>query len=148
MKDTPKIRQSLHELEAMKPLSASPQRPISSIFQEIGTHLSEILRSEFQLARVELRQDFAEVAKASLWLVVGGVFAMYAFGLMLLSAVYGLGEVLPLWASALIIGTSMAFVAAVLLLIGRRKLKVTSLRPDKTLQTLQENVTWLKKQTE
>jgi hypothetical protein len=51
----------------------------------------------------------------------------------------------PLWASALIVGIGMGLIATVFLFVGRRKMKLASLRPDETIESLQENVTWLKK---
>jgi Putative Actinobacterial Holin-X, holin superfamily III len=48
----------------------------------------------------------------------------------------------------LIVGGVVAILAAIFFVIGQKKVKLGSLRPDKTIQSLQENVTWLKKQTE
>jgi len=45
------------------------------------------------------------------------------------------------------VGVGVGLVAVVLLLIGRKRMSVASLRPDKTIQTLEDNVTWLKTQT-
>ena len=124
------------------------QRPISSIFQEIGAHLTEIFRSEIQLARAEIRQDARQVAKASIVIGIGAILAAYGLGFLLLAAVYALGKQLPLWLSALVVGSGLALPGAIFLLVGRKRMKVASLTPDKTIQSLQENVTWLKKRTE
>jgi hypothetical protein len=123
------------------------RRPLSGIFQEIGSHLTEILRSEVRLARAEISQDVGQFAKASVLLVAGVVFALYAFGLFLLAAVYALEQTLPAWGAALIVGGGLGAVAAVVFLIGRKRVQQASLLPDKTIQSLQENVTWMKRQT-
>ena len=138
-------KDSFEDFEDMDVLSRYGQRPISGILQEMGTHLTEILRSEVRLASAEIRQDVTQVAKASLFLVVSGVFGLYAFGLILLAVVYALQETWPPWASASIVGVGTGILAAMFLLIGRKKMKLASLRPDKTIQSLEENVTWLKK---
>jgi hypothetical protein len=72
---------------------------------------------------------------------------LYAFGFLLLAIVYALQETWPPWASALSVSFGVAIVAAMLLLMGRKRMKLASLRPDKTIQSLEDNVTWLKKQT-
>lgn len=125
----------------------SSVRPISAVFQEIIGHLTEIIRSEVRLARAELRQDAADVGRASVLLVIGGLMALYTFGLILLAAVYALNQAVAPWASALIVGGAVGIAAAVFLVIGRQKLKAANLRPEKTIQSLQENVTWMKNQT-
>jgi len=148
MKDNFKFSKgSFEELDDMDATSRSGRRPISSIFQEIGTHLTEILRSEVRLAGEEIRQDVTQVAKASTFLVISAVLALYALGFILLAAVYALGDTVPSWASALIVGGGIGILAAIFLLIGRKRMKLTSLKPDKTIRSLQENVTWLKQRT-
>jgi hypothetical protein len=42
----------------------------------------------------------------------------------------------------------VGMLAGLFLLIGRNKMNLASLRPDKTIQSLEENVTWLKKRKE
>src|SRR4051812_22603807 len=123
MKDNFKFNKgSFEELEDMEVTSTSGRRPISSILQEIGTHLTEILRSEMRLAGEEIRQDLTKVAKASIFLVISAVLALYALGFILLATVYALGNTLPSWASALIIGAGVGILAAIFLLIGRKRM--------------------------
>jgi hypothetical protein len=146
MKEKTKISKDRFE-ESPDVSSGSGARPFSGIFQEIVTHLTEIIRSEIRLARAEIRQDVVQVSRAGVFLLTGALFGMYAFGFVLLAAVYALGNTMPAWASALIVGAGLGLIGALCLWLGRKKLKLASLRPDKTIQSLQENVTWLKKQT-
>ena len=130
-----------------EPSAGSRPRPLSSILQEIGTRLTEILRSEVRLARLEVQHDIRQVAKASIILAVGVVLALYGFGFMLMSVVYAIAQTLPVWAAALTVGGGLGILAAIVTLVGRKKMQLASLRPDKTIQSVQVNVTWLKKQT-
>ena len=125
--------------------SASAVRPVPQILQEILEHLTEIIRSEFRLARAEVGQDLERVRKASTLLAAGAVFGLYALGFILLSLVYGLASTLPLWLAALIVGVGVSVLAAVFLQIGRKKIKQASLKLDETIGSLEENVTWIKK---
>jgi hypothetical protein len=134
-------------LNSTRASSKSAVRPVSQILQEIVTHVTEIIRSEVRLARAEVREDVTQVSRASVFFVIGGVFGFHALGLILLGLVYALGGTVPLWLSAVIVGIGASVVAAIFLQIGRTKLKQTSLKPDKTIRSLQENVTWIKKQT-
>lgn len=123
-------------------------RTFSEILQEIAGHLAEIVRSEIRLARVEMRQDFAQVARASVFLAAGAIFALYALGFVLLGVVYALATNIDPWLAALIVGGAVGLVATILLLVGRTKLSRTDLRPDETIRSVQENITWMKKQVE
>jgi uncharacterized membrane protein YqjE len=127
--------------------SQSGGRSVSQILQEIVNHVTEIIRSEVRLARAEVREDVTQITRASVFFVIGGVFAFHALGFVLLGLVYALGTRMPLWLSAVIVAISAAVIAVVFLLVGRTKIKQTSLKPDKTIHSLQENVTWMKKQT-
>lgn len=127
--------------------SKSSVRPIASILQEVLAQLTEIIRSEIRLASVEIREDVTKVARAGIFLVVSAVLALYAFGFILFAGVYALARIAPLWASALIVGVVIGVIATGFLFVGRRKMKLASLRPDATIESFQENVTWLKKHT-
>jgi uncharacterized membrane protein YqjE len=126
--------------------SSNQDRPLSRILQETVAHLTEIIRSEIQLARVEVRADIAQVAKACVFVAVGAVFGLYALGFALLGVVYALATRVTPWLSALIVAVGMGVIAAIFLLVGRTKMKQVDLKPDNTIRSLQENVTWMKKQ--
>jgi hypothetical protein len=122
-------------------------RSLSQILQEIVRHITEIFRSEMRLARAEVREDVTQVRKSGVYFVIGAVFAFHALGFFLLGLVYALGTTMALWLSALVVSAGAGVIAVTLLSVGRRKLKQTNLMPDKTIRSLQENVTWMKRQT-
>lgn len=128
--------------------SKSAGRSLSQILQEIINHLTEIIRSELRLAQVEVRDDITHVTKAGMVLLVGGVFAFQALMFVLLGLVFALGSRMSLWASAAIVGVGAGVVAAVLLRVGRTRIRQARIKPEKTIRSLQENLTWMKKQTE
>jgi cytochrome c biogenesis protein CcdA len=139
-----------HESDAVDETPASLKSgggSFSQILQEIVNHVTEIMRSESQLLRAEVREDVTQVTKAAVFFVIGAVFAFHALGFVLLGLVYALGSRTPLWLSAVIVGVGAAVIAAIFLRIGRTKIQQASLKPDKTIRSLQENVTWMKKQT-
>jgi len=110
------------------------------------SHVSEIFRSELKLVRTEIRQDLQRVAKVSALLAAGAVLALYSIGLLLLAVVYALQTVVAAWLAAVIVGVSVAVLSAVLFLMGRSLAKKTNLRPEATIQSFEENLSWLKKQ--
>ncbi len=93
-----------------------------------------------------MRQDVTQVANAGVFFGIGAAFGLFALGFILLGIVYALGNIMPQWLSAVIVGASTGIVATIFLLAGRSKMRRASLKPDETIQSLQENLTWIKQQ--
>jgi hypothetical protein len=108
----------------------------------------DLVRSELDLARAELRQEGRRLS-AGVGLMAGAaVAAMLALALLLMTIAWGLAAAFewPVWVGLAIV-TAVGFVAAAsLALAGRRKL---SGRPHfpKTTETMKENSRWIRART-
>ena len=120
------------------------QRSFPEVLQDIVGNLQEIIRSEFRLAKTELKEEAAEAAKPAATFGVGLVLGFYGIGFLLLAAVYGLSTVMAGWLAALLVGTVLAIVAIALMSSSGKKLKRVNPTPDKTMRSLEENVQWAK----
>src|SRR5882757_2794782 len=96
------------------------ERVISDVLQDIFANLQEIVRSEFRLAKVEIKAEAARAAKAGTLLAAGAVLFLYAGGLLLLAGMYALSLVLQLWLAAAVVGALVAVIAAIILRAARR----------------------------
>jgi fatty acid desaturase len=128
--------------------SNTSERPISRIIEDILRHVGEIIRSEVRLVQTEIRQDFCDVKKAGSYLAAAGVACMFALGFLLLAAVYGLSTIMPPWLAAIAVGVVVGIVGVALLTKGLHLLKDTSMTPDRTIQSLEDNLKWFKKHVE
>jgi len=122
------------------------QRSVPEVLQDIVSNLQEIIRSEFLLAKAELKEEAKQAAKPATTFGAGLVFGIYGMGFLLLAATYGLALVMPVWLAALLVGTGLAIVAVALMSWSGKKLKRINPIPDKTIQSLEENVQWAKHQ--
>jgi uncharacterized membrane protein YqjE len=120
------------------------QRSIPEVLQDIVGNLQEIIRSEFRLAKTELKEEASRAAKPAATFGMGLVFGFYGVGFLLLSSVYALSAVMAGWLAALLVGTILAIVAIALVSSGGKKLKRVNPTPDKTIRSLEENVQWAK----
>jgi uncharacterized membrane protein YqjE len=120
------------------------QRSFPEVLQDIVGNLQEIIRSEFRLAKTELKEEAAEAAKPAATFGVGLVLGFYGIGFLLLAAVYGLSMVMAGWLAALLVGAVLAIVAIALMSSSGKKLKRVNPTPDKTMRSLEENVQWAK----
>jgi uncharacterized membrane protein YqjE len=122
------------------------QRTVSDVLQDIIGNVQQIIRSEFRLAKAELKEKADRASKPAVFVASGALITVYGLGFLFLAAVYGLAVVMPEWAAALIVGAVLSIIGVMVLSSGRAKLKAIDPTPDKTVQTLKENVQWAKEQ--
>jgi hypothetical protein len=125
---------------AARAADASP----GQLASEVAKDMSTLVRQEVALAKAELQQE-AKTAGTAVGAFGGAGFAGY-FVLVFLSlaAMYGLAPIMPTGWAALIVAGLWAVVAAVLALMGRSKLKGFSPKPERTIETVKEDVQWAK----
>jgi uncharacterized membrane protein YqjE len=120
---------------------------IAGLLQEIVSNIQNIIRSEVRLAKAEIREDATSMARAAGMLVAGAVLGIYALGILLLFVVYALRGPLPDWAAALIVGIAVAAIAGILVMVGLKKIKSVNPAPEQTIDSIKEDVQWVKQQT-
>jgi uncharacterized membrane protein YqjE len=121
-------------------------RTIGEIMGDIVAHAQEIIRSEIQLAKTELRQEGAKAVQAGIISAVGATIGLFGLGFLLLACVYALSIVMPNWAAALIVGFMLVVVAGICVMLGRERWQAVH-KPDRTIGEMKENVQWLKHPT-
>jgi hypothetical protein len=107
-----------------------------------------LLRQEMALATHELRVELRNTIRAVMFLGIGIGIAAIGGWLLILMLVHLLQALtaLPLWACYGIVGGLLAAGGIVLLVLGKRKLARLHLVPQQTVETMQENVQWIKSQ--
>jgi uncharacterized membrane protein YqjE len=126
---------------------AAGDRSLSGVLQDIIRNVQEIVRSEVRLAKTEILEEAAKAKSSTLLLGAGAVTAIFAMLFFLLMIVYALTLVVPSWAAALIVGAALAVVASVMLTAGVRRFKQIHPTPERTVETIKENVEWAKQRT-
>jgi Putative Actinobacterial Holin-X, holin superfamily III len=92
-----------------------------------------------------VQEKLVAASKPAGSVAAGVTLAAYGLGFLLVSAMYGLCIVLQPWLAALIIGAALFAVGAILVSNGRRSLRNVT-PPERTIQSVKENITWLKDQ--
>jgi uncharacterized membrane protein YqjE len=126
---------------------ATGERSVSEILQDAVRNVQEIIRSEVRLAKSEFREEASKAKSSAIMLGAGGISALFAAFFLLLTAVYALSLVMASWAATLIVGATMAILAALLLTAGLKRFKQIHPTPERTVETIKENVEWAKHQT-
>ena len=122
-------------------------RSVADVLQDILRNVQDILRSEVRLAKAEIRQEATQAAAAALWMTIGVVGLLSAWMFLLWTAVYALATVLPIWAATLVIAVAVACAGGTVLTAGLRRFTRMKPMPERTIESLQENLEWMKQPT-
>ena len=115
-------------------------RPISAVLQDIIANIQDIVRSELHLAKAEVKEEVEKAGKAARLGVLGGVLGFFSFGLLLLSAVYGLALVIPAWLAALCIAFVLGLAASIMISQSKKSLRLVHPKPEKTIASIRETL--------
>ena len=122
-------------------------RSVADVLQDILRNVQDILRFEVRLAKAEIRQEATQAAAAAVWMTLGVVGLLSAWMFLLWTAVYALATVLPIWAATLSIAVAIAGAGGVVISAGLRRFARIKPMPERTIESLQENLEWMKQPT-
>jgi uncharacterized membrane protein YqjE len=106
--------------------------------------LSSLLRSEVELAKLELKEEATTAAKAGAMMGAAGVLGHLALLLLTFAAAWGLDAVMPTGLAFLIVAVVVAIIAFVVFTVGRNRMKAATPVAPQTARTLKEDVQWAK----
>jgi Putative Actinobacterial Holin-X, holin superfamily III len=121
-------------------------RPLGDLFSDLATEMSNLVRQEVALAKVEITGKAKYVGKNIGYLVVGGAVAYAALLAIIAAIIMLLASVLPHWGAALIVGAVVGGIGWLLIGKAMMALQQTDLTPRETVETLKEDATWVKEQ--
>ncbi|HEV7610676.1 MAG TPA: phage holin family protein [Steroidobacteraceae bacterium] len=121
------------------------ERSFSDVLQDIVHNLQDIIRAEVRLAKTEVREELTKVRAATLLVGVGAVSGVFGVLFLLLATLYGLTNIVPDWAAALILAIALSLCAGIAVSKGVKQFKQVTAAP-KTTESLKENIEWAKQQ--
>ncbi|MDP9411838.1 MAG: phage holin family protein [Actinomycetota bacterium] len=123
------------------------ERSLGELFSELAQDTSTLVRKEVQLAKTEMSHKASRVGKDVGFLAAGGAVAYAGLLAILAGVIVLLGQAIPMWLSALLVGLVVAGVGYFLVRRGLDALKQEDLAPRQTIETLKEDGQWAKDQT-
>ncbi len=134
------------EPERIRP---TDQEDVSTAVRELLADVGDLVRSELNLAVLELRSAVSTVAISGVWLVVGLALIYLAMIFLLLAVTAALAATMPWSTAALIVGVVVLVVGGIVAYLGFRKFASAQndLALTTTRETLRENVEWLRNRT-
>jgi VIT1/CCC1 family predicted Fe2+/Mn2+ transporter len=124
------------------------ERGMADLVKELSGQLSVLMHQEIELARTEATEKAKKAGVGAGMLGGAGVAALLMLGSLTAFLILVLALALPDWAAALIVTGVWAVVAGVLALRGREQVReVGKPVPEKTVETMKEDVEWMKDPT-
>lgn len=121
--------------------AAEDRQSVAELVKQASQQITELLRQELRLAVAEMKDKGRRAGIGAGLFGGAAVIALYGAGAVLFAIIAALALVLPVWASALIVGGVLLIVAAVLGLTGRRQVaRAVPPVPDQALDSAKQDV--------
>jgi hypothetical protein len=133
-------------MQRMNENRAMENKPLGDLFGDLASEVSELIRKEVALAKLEVGQNATRVGRNVGYLVIGGAVAYAAMLAILAAAIMLLDNVMPSWGAALVVGVVVGVIAWLMIGKATAALKTTEVAPQQTIETLRENAAWVKQQ--
>jgi preprotein translocase subunit SecF len=133
-------------MQRMNENRSMENRPLGDLFSDLTTEMSNLVRQEVALAKVEVTQKAKYVGRNVGYLVVGGAVAYAALLAIIAAIIMLLARVMPNWGATLIVGVVVAAIGWMLIGKAMMALQQADLTPRETVETLKEDATWMKQQ--
>lgn len=114
---------------------------------ELANNSAALVRDEIELAKQEMREKVDVLRSGVVTIAIGGLIGFVALFTLTVAAVAGLAHVMDTALAALLVGVVLAVIGGGIAFTGIGRLKHASLKPQQTIETLEEDKEWLKQLT-
>lgn len=119
----------------------------SELLGELANNSASLVRDEIELAKQEMREKVSVLRSGAVTIAIGGLVGFIALMALTAAAIAGLAHFMDTGLAALLVGVVLALVGGGMAFTGLNRLKKTSLKPEQTIETLEEDKEWLKQLT-
>ena len=122
---------------------------VASLLSGIVGDAQTLVRQEIALARQEIREEIGNAKDAGIKLGIAGMVLAIGGLLLILALAQGLADLLnwPVWAAYAVVGIVLAIAGAILFAAAQKRMQEISPVPEQTIETIKENVAWIKDRT-
>ncbi|MEJ7707396.1 MAG: phage holin family protein [Nocardioidaceae bacterium] len=131
---------------ATSPYPDVSDQSVGSLVGQLSSDFSKLMRMELALAKAEMREEVKKAGAGAGLLGGAGLAGWMALICGSFALIWILDIALPLPWAAVIVTLLWAIVAAVLAVMGRKKLQEVNPKPEQTVQSLKEDKEWVKAQ--
>jgi len=122
----------------------SSEESVPEILTSLPGQLTDLMRSEFKLARAEMIENAKQSGPAAGFMGAGGFLAAFGFAGLLTTLILLLALVVPAWAAAGIVTLALFAAAGIAVVVGRSRIKHVSPTPETTVSNVKQDVEQIK----
>jgi len=131
----------------MSDRSQTEHQSIAEAFRSVIRDLQDLLRAEVRLARAEVSENVDRAKRAGGLIGAAGALGLLAGMSLLATCIAALATAIPVWAAGLIMTVVLAGGGTFLYSRGMARLRNFHTFPEQTVETVQEDVEWLKQRS-
>lgn len=122
---------------------------VGNLMSSIVGDVQTLARQEIALAREEIKEELNTAKSAAIKLGIAAAVLGVGGLFLLVTLALGIADLFnwPAWAGFGIVGLVFAIVGGVMLYNGQKQVKEVKPVPEKTIETMKENVEWIKDRT-
>lgn len=122
---------------------------VATLLSGIVGDAQELVRKEISLARQEIREEISAAKDAGIKLAIGGGVLAIGGLFLLVTLALGIADLFnwSAWAGFGIVGVVLVIAGYILFSAAQKQMKEIKPVPEKTIETMKENVEWIKDRT-
>lgn len=129
-----------------QPAADTDPRSTVQVVKDATSNAQLLFQKELELAKIEVQEAVKVQLTAAALAAAGGLFGLFVLGFVGVTAAKALEEVLQPWAAWAIVTGVYLLIGVVALLIAKNRAGSTTLTPERTKDSIEENVAWAKQQ--
>jgi uncharacterized membrane protein YqjE len=139
------------EVDLTNRVGADPTKPLEGdsslgeLLSRLTTDFGELVSTQVELAKVEIKEEVAQAGKGAGFLTGGGLAAYLGITFLSFAAAWGLDEVMHSAVAFLLVALAWLVAAGLLYSTGRQKLRAVQVAPQ-TKAAIKEDIQWAKQQ--
>ena len=118
---------------------------LGDLFSDLARETKQLVRAEVQLAKIELKDSATRVGKGAGFIGAGAILGIGATLCLLTALIALLATFMAVWVAALIVAVVIGGIGFALAKKGMNLISQADLAPRETIETVREDVLWLKK---
>ncbi len=129
-------------------LTAREGDSVPGLLRRLADEATTLFAQELALLKSEMTSSINDTKTGIVSVASGGAVMFLGAIFLLLSAVYGLSNVVEPWLAALIVGGVVTLIGVIMLMTGKKKIEPAALRPRHTEAALRKDADMVKGATQ
>jgi uncharacterized membrane protein YqjE len=125
---------------------AATDKSTAELTGDLVRQMTALVHDEIALAKTEMAEKGKRAGLGAGMFGGAGMLALFGLGCLTACVIAALAVVMPVWASALLVGAAYLVVAGIVAAIGRAQLnRATPPVPTEAVESTKEDVEWIKR---